>query len=71
MPKKSTRKLDDDLRAEYKRSDFGVMERGKFVYLARLALEDKQNSSTEAVKSRESPLEEPVAARRVRSHRTS
>jgi hypothetical protein len=60
MPKKSTLKLDDDLRAEYKRSDFGVMERGKFVHLARLAFEGKQDSSTDSVKPLESPLDEPI-----------
>ena len=30
--------LDDDLRPEYKRSDFGVMERGKYAVAARAAL---------------------------------
>lgn len=30
--------LDDDLRPEYKRSDFGVMERGKYAGKARAAL---------------------------------
>jgi hypothetical protein len=30
--------LDDDLRPEYKRSDFGVMERGKYAARARAAL---------------------------------
>jgi hypothetical protein len=36
MAKKQS--LDDDMRPEYKRSDFGVMERGKYAALAQKAL---------------------------------
>jgi hypothetical protein len=53
-------KPDDDLRAKHKRFDFGVMERGKFVNFARLAFKGKQDSSTDPVKTPESPLEEPI-----------
>jgi hypothetical protein len=38
MKKAKSKVVDDELRPEYKRSDFGVMERGKYAAAARAAL---------------------------------
>jgi hypothetical protein len=38
MKKAKSKIIDDDLRPEYKRSDFGVMKRGEYAARARAAL---------------------------------
>lgn len=57
MRKKSIPKPDDDMHADYKRSDFGVMERGKYVRFARLALKGKFVANTDVATTPENSRE--------------
>jgi hypothetical protein len=52
--------IKDDMRAEYKRSDFGVMERGKYADFARKALIVEKAQSDIETPFPQSQLEQDV-----------